>query len=173
MDEAAPIIISTPKSGELIQKKEIDIKIEKKFYKLIVLKDNFFMNFKLTQLDDNSKISKISYENKYNFNELTNILELNLKEYNNLEKIFELISKSDIKITIDNNDNINLILNLSSKEFKQKIFKLILNRKKLDINEKFDIIIKNINYIKNQNKNLLIDEEFSKLQNLLILISLS
>ena len=164
MVESAQIIISTPKSEEILQKKVFDIKMDKKSYKLIALIDNSFINFKLTQIGDNSKIS---YENKYNFNDIANILELNLQEYNSLEKIFELISKSDIKINIDNKNNINLILNLLSKENKQKIYKLILNKPKLDINQKFDIIIKTINNIKSENKNLLIDEEFLKLQKLL------
>lgn len=164
MVESAKIIISTPKSEEILQKKEFEIKMDKKSYKLIALIDNSFINFKLTQIGDNSKIS---YENKYNFNEIANILELNLQEYNTLEKIFELISKSDIKINIDNKNNINLILNLLSKGNKHKIYKLVLNKPKLSINEKFDIIIKTINNIKSENKNLLIDEEFLKLQNLL------
>lgn len=164
MAESAQIIISTPKSEKILQKKEFEIKMDKKSYKLIALIDNSFINFKLTQIGDNSKIS---YENKYNFNDIANILELNLQEYNTLEKIFELISKSDIKINIDNKNNINLILNLLSKGNKQKIYKLILNKPKLGINEKFDIIIKTINNIKSENKNLLIDEEFLKLQNLL------
>ena len=164
MVESTQIIFSTPKSEEIFQKKEFDIKMDKKTYKLILLIDNSFINFKLTQIGNNSKLS---YENKYNFNEIANILELNLQEYNSLEKIFELIYKSDIKINVDNKDNINLILNLSFKENKQKIYKLILNKPKLDINEKFDIIIKTINNIRSENKNLLIDEEFLKLQNLL------
>ena len=164
MVESTQIIFSTPKSEEIFQKKEFDIKMDKKTYKLIILIDNSFINFKLTQIGNNSKLS---YENKYNFNEIANILELNLQEYNSLEKIFELIYKSDIKINVDNKDNINLILNLSFKENKQKIYKLILNKPKLDINEKFDIIIKTINNIRSENKNLLIDEEFLKLQNLL------
>ena len=164
MVESTQIIFSTPKSEEIFQKKEFDIKMDKKTYKLILLIDNSFINFKLTQIGNNSKLS---YENKYNFNEIANILELNLQEYNSLEKIFELIYKSDIKINVDNKDNINLILNLSFKENKQKIYKLILNKPKLDINEKFDIIIKTINNIRRENKNLLIDEEFLKLQNLL------
>jgi len=164
MVESAKIIISTPKSEEILQKKEFEIKMDKKSYKLIALIDNSFINFKLTQIGDNSKIS---YENKYNFNDIANILELNLQEYNTLEKIFELISKSDIKINIDNKNNINLILNLLSKGNKHKIYKLVLNKPKLSINEKFDIIIKTINNIKSENKNLLIDEEFLKLQNLL------
>jgi len=164
MVESAKIIISTPKSEEILQKKEFEIKMDKKSYKLIALIDNSFINFKLTQIGDNSKIS---YENKYNFNDIANILELNLQEYNTLEKIFELISKSDIKLNIDNKNNINLILNLLSKGNKHKIYKLVLNKPKLSINEKFDIIIKTINNIKSENKNLLIDEEFLKLQNLL------
>ena len=163
MVEAVQITMATPKSEEVFQKKEFDIKMDKKPYKLIVFIENSFINFKLTQIGDNSKIS---YENKYNFNDIGNILELNLQEYN-LQKILELISKSDIKINIGNQGNINLILNFPSKENKQKIYMLILNRPKLDINEKFDIIIKNINNIKNGNQNLLRDEEFLKLQNLL------
>ena len=163
MVEPARITMATPKAEEVFQKKEFDIKMDNKSYKLIVFIENSFINFKLTQIGDNSKIS---YENKYNFNEIANILELNLQEYN-LEKILELISKSDIKINIDYQGNINLMLNFPSKENKQKIYMLILNRPKLDINEKFDIIIKNINIIKNENQNLLRDEEFLKLQNLL------
>ena len=163
MVEATQITMATPKAEEVFQKKEFDIKMDKKPYKLIVFIENSFINFKLTQIGDNSKIS---YENKYNFNEIANTLELNLQEYN-LEKILELISKSDIKINIDNQGKINLILNFSSKENKQKIYMLILKKPKLDINEKFEIIIKNINNIKNENQNLLRDEEFLKLQNLL------
>ena len=169
MEEPAPLAIDTPDSEKNLKRKEYIFNSNEIPYKLILSFDKNFITFKLYQLNN---IKTFNYCNKYNYEKIIDILEINNNIYNNLDKVHQLIEQTFLNknITIDlnnndNNDNINLILNLYI-ENKIKSCILILYKQKLEVNEKFDIIFKQINILENE-KIYLKDEEFFNLQKLI------
>ena len=166
MDEPAPVIYSTPKSEEIILKREHILTKKKKSYKLQIYMDKSFIYFKITE---NNNISLFYYQNKYNYEQIIELLKLDNKIFINLEIVFDIIENAildgKIKISFDNYNNIMFKIYLQNEKKNKNV--LILNKQKLGINEKFSIIINEINNLKNENKNKLKKDKFSNLQLLL------
>ena len=151
MEDAAPSFFDFSKPEEILIKKEYKLIKKKEIYKLLVYIDKFFIYFKITE---NNHLSYFYYQNKYNYDKIIEILELDNTIFINLEIIFDLIENAlinnDVKIKFDNNNNINLKIKLIKDNQKNKYI-LILNKLKLNINVKFSLIINELNNIKKEN----------------------
>ena len=168
MEEPAPVVFQTPKDKDISLKKEYILKEKNISYKLIIYIDSLFIHFKINEFNN---IPLYNYQNKYNYDSIINILHLDNKIYNNLKTIFKLIDQAylnkNITMNLDNNTKIylNIILFINNQHNK---YLLVLNKVKLEINEKFEIIINEINNLKKENNNLLLnDNELEKLQQLI------
>ena len=109
-------------------------------------------------------IPKFNYEIKYNFNDLKVVLKLEDK-YDHLESLMnffdEMYTKNKIKL-IHEDDSVLLIINSSKDTSKDNELKLKLEKKSLNVNDKFDFIINEINNIKNNNLSL-IEKRFDEI----------
>ena len=106
---------------------------------------------------------KYIYSNIYNFKEMKSLLKLG-DIYNNDQIVYffdDAYSKNKIYIN-DEDFNIKLIIKLPKENNESNESILILNKKDLDINEKFEMIINEINCIKNNNISL-IDKKFEEI----------
>ena len=91
MERPGLILAETPESEEYIQKNEYILTVNNKSYKLITYYNNNFIFFKLQELKN---ITFICYQNKYNHENILQLLEIKYKIYNNLQKVFELIEQA-------------------------------------------------------------------------------
>ena len=81
------------------KKKVYELNYEDKKYNFEIEVNNDELIFTLTKL---SEISYYNYIRKYNYNEITNDLNLSKDIYNNIEKIFEYLDIKEYEI-YDNN----------------------------------------------------------------------
>jgi len=152
MEAPSPIEYITPKtieSNKIIEKKIYKIEINKNKYELIIFRDNQYIYFKIIQIDD---ITLFYYINKYNYEQIIDILNLKNNLYEDLEKVMELIDEaySNKKILINFNIKKNIVIKIKlPMGFKEYESSLILNKKESDINGKFDVIINQISLMKN------------------------
>ena len=167
MEEPAPVVLQTPKDKNInvVQKKEYLITIKNISYKLIIYIEDIYIHFKI---NESKNIPLYYYQNKYDYKTIIGKLQLDSRKYINLQNIFRLIDQAyltnNMQFSLDNNNNkINLNINLVTGNKINK-YVLVLNKKKLDINEKFEIIFNEINNLKKENNSLLKDYEFEKLQ---------
>ena len=135
-------------------------------YKLLVYIEDKYIIFNINKLDSN--ILLYHYQNKYELKEIINILNLNINLYDNLEKIRELINEAYLNkklsiYNINNEMNLNLKLTIGFKEYE---YLIILNKKELNINEKFEMIINKILLLKKSN-NVLINDKFKEIEKLI------
>lgn len=154
--------------NEKQQVKDYIIKSNDICYKLIVKKDSENIEFKINKLD---KLNLYYYYNKYSLEKIIDYLKIDISTYNNLSKIMKVIDNSYLKnkiyVDIDNYNNSKLIIILDneiSKNYKST-FKLI--KKELLINEKFEIIINEVNEIKKSNDKL-IKNKFNDIEKILL-----
>ena len=129
------------------QKKFI-IKMNNKKYRLTII--NFDKSIHL-KINDINSLNLYYYQNKYTLKDIINSLKLDIDSYDNFDKIMDLIKNTylnnNILLKLFNN-YINLIIRYNNYEC---IF--TLNKYDLEINEKFDIVINEINNIR-KNKNI-------------------
>ena len=149
MEQKEIIEYITPELNEILVKKEYNFKIDKKAYQFIMSIDDVYIYFMIKQLRD---IKFCIYDNKYDKSQIIKLLKLNVFFYNDLKKIIELLDQAYLykKIAIifdERNDNfhINIILPIGFQEYNSKI---ILKKRELDNNQKFDFILNEINLIK-------------------------
>ena len=133
------------------------------------------MNNKLTNINKciQLKINNINnlniyyYQNKYTLKNMIDSLKLDIFVYDSFDKIMKLIeyaySNNNILLKLFNNYNINLIIRYNNYE---SIF--TLNKYDWEINEKFDIVINEINNIKNNKNILLIGNKLEQLEKIII-----
>ena len=147
-------------------KKKYTLDINKKIYEFIIYENNQYLQFIIHKKDD---IVFFYYKNQFELNEILNILNLNINIYDNLEKVIELIHQAYLnhKLYI-NDDNINnniieLIIKLPI-GFKEYECSIILKKNEFRIDDKFEIILKEILLLK-KNKNIVSD--LNKIENLL------
>ena len=154
MNSAPPITISTAKEeiNDKITKKELILKFNNFEYKLIISSDDNYLYFKIEHIIE---IIFYSYQTKYDLKTILNILMLNNILYDNFEKIVELINDAYInnKLFIKDIDKskIELIIKLPI-GYKEYDCSLILNKEALDINKKFEIILKQLENSKDNNE---------------------
>ena len=155
----------------ILVKKEYNLMMNNKPYKLIISHDNKYINFIVK--DQNIFFQ---YKNEFDLQNIIQNLKLNVYFYNDLNKIIELLDKVFLnKKMIINYDGKNdaFNINIQLPEYFQEYYSnIILKKKELENNEKFEIILKEIKSIKNDtiidNKLELITES---LNNLKILIN--
>ena len=105
-----------------------------------------------------------NYKKAYDLKELISILSLSFENYNETKKIIELIDKAyiDDKIKLKfNNKNNNFLLIIKNKngQRNQEIdYAIKINKNNYNINEKFDIIIKDLECLR-QNNTILFEIE--------------
>ena len=155
------------KKKNIIIKKEYNLDINNNKYNLIITLDNEFIEFKVYQLND---IKFIYYKNKFNLNNINNILDLSLNIYNNLEKVLQLIDlaykNKNLLINIDINNKMNLIIRYQIGFMKHECL-IPLIEKELDINEKFEIIFNEIILLKKL-EDRRINEKIKNIEKLLL-----
>jgi len=167
MEGPAPVVLQTPKNKNVnvVQKKEHLITIKNISYKLIIYIEDIYIHLKI---NESKNIPLYYYQNKYDYKTIIGKLHLDSRKYINLQNIFRLIDQAyltnNMQFSLDNN-KINLNINLVTGN-KINNYVLVLNKKKLEINEKFEIIFNEINNLKKENNSLLKDYEFEKLQQL-------
>ena len=152
------------------EQKEYIIKSNNTNYKLLITLNYNFEIYELKVCEINF-IPKFNYEIKYNFNDLKVVLKLEDK-YDHLESLMnffdEMYTKNKIKL-IHEDDSVLLIINSSKDTSKDNELKLKLEKKSLNVNDKFDFIINEINNIKNNNFSLIekrFDEIMKKLNDI-------
>ena len=145
------------------QKKFI-IKISDKKYRLTIIKYDKCIQIKINNI---SSLDLYYYQNKYTFQNIIDTLKVDINLYDSFDKIMDLIKDVYINNNIslkffNNNNNINLIIRYNNYE---SIF--TLNKCDLEINEKIDIVINEINNIR-KNKNIsLIENKLKQLEKIL------
>ena len=140
-----PINEETEKYDKIKEKKEYSIQINNISYKFIIYIDHIHIYFLIKEINN---IVFYIYENKYDIDQIIKILKLNVNFYDNLHKIINLLDqvylRNKIKLEyIINKDTfkINIKLPIDYQEYDSY---LILDKKELDNNDKFDIIIKEL-----------------------------
>ena len=147
MEEAAPVPFDNVKSEDIIFKKEYKLIKKNESYRLFIYIDKIFIHFKITE---NKDISFFCYQNKYDYDTIIELLQLDKTIFINIEIIFDLIDNvvlnNNVKIKFDITNNINLKIKLIKDNQKHKYI-LILKKQKLNINEKFSLIFKELNTV--------------------------
>ena len=147
MEEAAPVPFGNVKSEDIIFKKEYKLIKKNESYRLFIYIDKIFIHFKITE---NKDISFFCYQNKYDYDTIIELLQLDKTIFINIEIIFDLIDNvvlnNNVKIKFDITNNINLKIKLIKDNQKHKYI-LILKKQKLNINEKFSLIFKELNTV--------------------------
>ena len=159
---------------EEINLEDGETKPEKKEYIIISNNINYRLLIKLDYQNETCEfkvceinfIPKYNYIIKYNFQMLKIVLKLDLdNKYNQLDKLItffdEMYTNNKIKLIIEY-DSIKLIINKSDDNSKDNEVILKLAKENLDINDKFDFIINEINNIKKNNISL-IEKRFDEI----------
>jgi hypothetical protein len=107
------------------------------------------------------------YKNKFDFLNIIKYLGIDDNKYYNLNEIFKLMEESyynnNLSLEINNKDSIDLnIIILNNK--KENVIPIHLEKAELDLNEKFDEVVNQINIIK---KNQKLDDRFYAIELLL------
>ena len=160
MEAPAPTYLITPelnKAENILVKKEYSLMLNNKPYLFTISHDNKYIYF---IIKEQNNILFFQYKNEYDLQKIIQYLKLNVNFYNDLNKIIELLDKVFInkKMNISYNEkndifNINIKLQEYFQEYDSNI---ILKKKELENNEKFEIIIKEIKEIKND---IIIDQK--------------
>ena len=176
MEAPVPTYLITPelnKVENILVKKEYSLMLNNKPYLFTISHDNKYIYF---IIKEQNNILFFQYKNEYDLQKIIQYLKLNVNFYNDLNKIIELLDKVFInkKMNISYNEkndifNINIKLQEYFQEYDSNI---ILKKKELGNNEKFEIIIKEIKSVKNE---IIIDKRLEiiikSLNNLKILIN--
>jgi len=156
------------KENEKQQVKDYIIKSNNICYKLIVKKDSENIEFKINKLD---KLNLYYYYNKYSLEKIIDYLKIDISTFNNLSKIMKVIDNSylnnKIYVDIDDYNNSKLIIILDNEISKNYKSTFNLIKKELLINEKFEIIINEVNEIKKCNDKL-IKNKFNDIEKILL-----
>lgn len=135
------------KNKSIKLKKEYELIYNNNKYNLEITVFNKNIYFKLYELNN---LTFKKYVNKFNIETILTILKLNLNIYNSLEKVLELFDNCyrNKKIKIDFRLNIiNLIIKYPLL-FQEQECIIVLKKEELDVNEKFDAILKEIMLIR-------------------------
>ena len=164
-----PIDLNEIKNDNInkVVKKEYNIEINDEKYKLILILENKFIYLKIYKLND---IVFIYYENRFNLKDINNILDKNSNICNNLEEVIDLIDSSyeNKKLIINNNkDNIMNIIIKYPIVYKERECIIKLNKKEIEINEKFKMILNEIELIKKE-RDKIINDKLNNIEKLLL-----
>ena len=158
------LCISDIKKEELNNINQYDLKINNDLYKLkIDISSKGKIIFELRQLN---YISFDYYSSTFKYEDILNQLNLDKTKYDNINKILELfdlsIKNKNFKITKKDNNNERIFINL---EIKEKGYIIYLDKTKISEKAMLNILIEEINEIKNK-QNLNNDKfELNKINN--------
>ena len=102
-----------------------------------------------------NELSLFHYKSNFDFISIIKYLGINDDKYYNLNEVFKLMDESyynnNLSLKINNKESIDLNINILNNK-KENIIPIHLVKTELDLNEKFDEVINQINIIKNNNK---------------------
>ena len=168
--QSAPTILFETKdlydTESFIKKKEYEIKLNNSLFNLLIKIDSNYIYFRIIEIKEN-EVPLSYYSNKMHLKSIRTILKLPSKDYNNLSKIMDLYNdayyNNDINISFEENMIILRILN----PFIDIDYPIHLHKIKTNIDEKMEIIINNIIFIKKNRNSLLTNEKLDIIENLL------
>ena len=133
-------------------------------YNVIIEIDSNYIYF---SAHSSNEISFFHYKNQFDFINIIKYLGINDDKYYNLNEIFKFMEESyynnNLSLKINNKDSIDLnIIILNNK--KENVIPIHLVKTELDLNEKFDEVVNQINIIK---KNQKLDDRFYAIELLL------
>ena len=137
---------------ELNNIRQYDLKLNKDIYKLIIeISSNNDILFSLRQTNN---ISFIYYEKKYKYEDILKHLNLEKNKYNNILKILEFfdvsVKNEKLKISKDNNKNKTFLVLILNENNKVEEYFINLEIKCMTEKKMLNIIIDEINKIKNK-----------------------
>ena len=149
-------------NNQNLENKEYIINQDNVSYKITIIREKRNLIIKIKSNDD----IKYYYYKKYNLSDLIKII--NVKVYDSLEKIIGLIDEaySHNNISIILNYKYNIILKIKYPIGYQDYgeFPLNLYNKTYKLNEKFEVLFKELNSLKND-KNILIHPKINEIEN--------
>lgn len=148
---------------EIKAQKKFIVKMNNKKYRLTIIKYDKCIQIKINEINS---LNLYYYQNKYTFQNIIDTLKLDISLYDSFGKIMDLIKEAyinnNILLKLFNNNNINLIIRYI---YYESIF--TLNKCDLEINEKFDIVINEINNMRKNVNILLIQNKLEQLEKIL------
>ena len=156
---------------KIIESKKYELNCEENTYSLLMeIYSDDMIYFKLRK---SKNFSLYHYMNKYDYNEITKLFLLQKEHYIDLSKIFHFfdLALTKKKIKLEHNKEKNLMILKLNKilDFDEIECKLELNEEKLQKEEMFNLLLDEINEIKNKNNkkgnqenNEIINELFKK-----------
>ncbi len=148
-------MVNEASKEEIKAQNKFIVKMNNKKYRLTIIKYDKCIQIKINEINS---LNLYYYQNRYTFQNIIDTLKLDISLYDSFGKIMDLIKEAyinnNILLKLFNNNNINLIIRYN---YYESIF--TLNKCDLEINEKFDIIINEINNIrKNKNISLIVNK---------------
>ena len=152
-------------NNQNLRKKEYIINQDNSSYKITIIGDKKNLIIEIKSNDD----IKYYYYKKYNLSDLIKMI--NIKIYDSIEKIIGLIDEAynhkNMSIILNNKYNIILKIKYPIGYQDYGEFPLNLYNKTYKLNEKFEILFKEINSLKND-KNILIYPKINEIEDLLL-----
>ena len=153
---------------KIINKKEYELNFNNIKYNLQIQSDLKYIYFRLIELKEN-KIPLSYYKNKFDLKEIIYLLKVYPELYNDLNKIMELLNLSYInnklQLSIKNN-NINIIVKIIS-GYTEIECPIKLNEEKININDKIELILNDIIYLRHNKNKLLTNAKLLEIENIL------
>ena len=153
---------------ELLDSKRYELKYKEDIYSLLIERSSDdYIHF---QLRKSNNISMYHYINKYKYNDIIKIFSLQNEYQKDSSKVFQFfdlaVKNEKIKLEFNNyNKNIMELILKNEKDINEIEGKLELNKNKIENDEMFNILINEINEIKNnkkENKDNIINELINK-----------
>ena len=152
---------------ELLDSKRYELKYKEDIYSLLIERSSDdYIHF---QLRKSNNISMYHYINKYKYNDIIKILSLQNEYQKDSSKVFQFfdlaLTNEKIKLEYNNYKNIMELILKKDNTVNEIEGKLELNKKKIENDEMFNILINEINEIKNnkkENKDNIINELINK-----------
>ena len=149
-DAPTPFLIQK-NQFKIIESKKYELKYENEEFSLLMeiySDDNIY--FKLRK---SKNLSLYEYSNKHNYNEITKLFLLQKEHYKDLSKIFHFFdlafTRKKIKLEYNKEKNVMLLKLNKILDFDEIECKLELNENKIQKDEMFNLLIDEINEIKN------------------------
>ena len=143
--------------------KEYELNLNNDIYKLQIENSSLKILFKLRPINN---ITTYYYLKEYKYEDIIKELKLSKKQYNNLTNIEEFIDKSltnkNVNLIEDNKNTMKLCIKTKEDSKKEEEKFLYLKKEKISNKEILNILIDEINEMKNIKKGLLTEKEKEK-----------
>ena len=142
--------------SELLDSKKYELKYKEDIYSLLIERSSDdYIHF---QLRKSNNISMCHYINKYKYNDIIKILSLQNEYQADSSKVFQFfdlaLTNEKIKLEYNNYKNIMELILKKDNTVNEIEGKLELNKNKIENDEMFNILINEINEIKNNKKKI-------------------